>query len=143
MSARFLLDTNALSEPLKPSPDPTFLAHLAEHRARVVIASVTWHEALFGLGRLPQGKRRDAIARFLFQVVRPSVPILPYDAEAADWHARERARLSAAGRTVGFADGQIAAVAKTRDLVLVTANVADFQPFEGLQVVTWKGDQPA
>lgn len=67
------------------------------------------------------------------------MPILPYDERAAHWHAVERARLVAAGRTPPFVDGQIAAIAVVNDLVLVTANVADYEPFAGLTVENWHG----
>ncbi|MFN8635054.1 MAG: hypothetical protein U0893_14455 [Chloroflexota bacterium] len=63
--------------------------------------------------------------------------ILPYDSAAADWHARERARLAAIGQTPPFVDGQIAAIAVTNGLTLVTANVADFRAFAELIVVDW------
>jgi tRNA(fMet)-specific endonuclease VapC len=66
------------------------------------------------------------------------MPILPYDQEAADWHAAERVRLAGIRRTPPFIDGQIAAVAATRGLILVTANVADFQHFAGLPIVDWR-----
>jgi tRNA(fMet)-specific endonuclease VapC len=72
-------------------------------------------------------------------VVAPSIPILPYDEAAADWHARERARLLSEGRKPPFADGQIAAIAKVHDLAIVTANVRDFEAFEGITVEDWLG----
>ena len=53
------------------------------------------------------------------------------------WHAVERARLEAAGKTTPFIDGQIAAIASVNDLVLVTANKADFRGFRGLRVQSW------
>jgi len=71
------------------------------------------------------------------EVVSANVPILDYDRAAADWHARERARLEASGRTPPFIDGQIAAIARVADLILVTSNKADFKPFEGLRVQSW------
>lgn len=55
----------------------------------------------------------------------------------ADWHAVERARLAAVGRTPSFVDGQIAAISRVRDLTLVTANALDFSDFEGLRVRNW------
>ncbi len=79
--------------------------------------------------------RLRAVESLLFGVVQPHVPILPYDELAADWHARERVRLAA--QPPPFADGQIASIAATRDLTLVTANVADFERFEGLRVEDW------
>ena len=70
-------------------------------------------------------------------VVLESFPVLDYDREAADWHALERARLSAAGKTPPFVDGQIAAIAYVNQLVLITSNTADFKDFQGLQVRSW------
>lgn len=71
--------------------------------------------------------------------------VLAYDEHAADWHARERARLDPLGRPTSFADGQIAATAATHDAVLVTRNVQDFSGYAGLKVVSWwaPGDDPA
>ena len=63
--------------------------------------------------------------------------MLPYNREAADWHALERARLGALGRTPPFVDGQIAAIAYINDLVLVTSNTAAFEDFGGLRVESW------
>jgi tRNA(fMet)-specific endonuclease VapC len=83
------------------------------------------------------GKRRTALEEYLQAVVRRSFPILPYDELAADWHGRERARLEEAGKTVPFVDGQIAAIAFTRGLTLVTASTRDFRSFEGLTAVDW------
>ena len=70
-------------------------------------------------------------------MVAVSFPILDYDQRAADWHALERARLVASGRTPPFVDGQIAAIARVNELILVTSNKADFTGFRGLQVKTW------
>ena len=58
---RFLLDTNALSEPVRPKPYARFLELLDAHRDECAIASVTWYEAVYGLSRLPSGRRRDVL----------------------------------------------------------------------------------
>ncbi|MEA3360272.1 MAG: VapC toxin family PIN domain ribonuclease, partial [Thermodesulfobacteriota bacterium] len=63
--------------------------------------------------------------------------ILPYDDRAAEWHAKERARLSAKGATPSFVDGQIAAIASVNGLVLVTRNVDDFKTFLDLKLENW------
>lgn len=63
--------------------------------------------------------------------------ILDYDPAAAEWHARERVRLTVRGQTPTFADGQIAAIAAVHNLTLVTFNVDDFNRFEGLRVESW------
>ncbi len=92
---------------------------------------------LFGCYRLPSSARRSAIEEYLKGVVEPSIPILPYDARAAGWHAAERARLTGMGRTSPFADGQIAAIARVNELTVVTANLDDYAPFEDIQVEVW------
>ena len=67
----------------------------------------------------------------------PHLPLLPYDQAAADWHAEERARFSGIGLSPPFADGQIAAIAKVHDLIVVTANVIDFEHFADITVENW------
>lgn len=135
---KFLLDTNVVSEPLRPFPNARVLRNLRRYENEIAIASVVWHELRYGVERLPPSHRRYAIGRYLEDVVLASMPILDYNDAAADWHAVELARLAAAGDTPPFADGQIAAIAKTRNLQLVTFNEADFRRFKGLKVVTWR-----
>jgi tRNA(fMet)-specific endonuclease VapC len=65
------------------------------------------------------------------------LPILPYTQEAAEWHAAERARLSLLGKTPPFADGQIAAIAKVNNLIIVTANVSDYDIFSDIVIENW------
>ncbi len=137
MSLRYLLDTNVISEPLRPQPDAEVLRLLQQREGQICIASIVWHELLFGCYRLPPLARRTAIERYLFQVVAPTIPTLVYDEAAAAWHAAERARLTSRGRTPSFADGQIAAVAQTNQLVLVTFNTSDYADFAGLTVEDW------
>ncbi len=137
MSLTFLLDTNVISEPLRPAPNSRVLAQLKQYEAKIAIPSVVWHELLFGCYRLPLSAKRAAIEKYLNEVVAPTLPILPYDARAAEWHSLERARLVSLGQTPPFADGQIAAIAGVNGLTLVTANVSDFIAFQDIQVVNW------
>lgn len=138
MTLRYLLDTNVISEPLRPQPHPHVLARLQQHQDELAITSIVWHELIYGAARLPPSARRTAIEHYLHQIVAPTLPVLPYDTRAAAWHAHERARLVLAGRTPAFADGQIAAVAQTNQLILVTFNSADFADFSGLAVEDWR-----
>jgi len=138
VSLLYLLDANVLSEPARPRPNQRVLEELVAHRGEIATAAPVWHELLHGVQRMPPSVRRDEIARYLEQVVKRSVPILPYDESAAAWHAAERARLVALGRTPPFADGQIAAIAHTQGLTLVTANQADFVSFRGLPLADWR-----
>jgi tRNA(fMet)-specific endonuclease VapC len=136
VALRYLLDTNVLSEPMRPIPDPTVMDRIARAGDTIATASPVWHEIEFGRLRLPAGKRRRAIESIIDAFARVLV-ILPYDAGAAAWHARERARLNRLGRAPPFVDGQIAAIAAVNDHVLVTRNVRDFSGFHGLEVESW------
>jgi tRNA(fMet)-specific endonuclease VapC len=138
VSLQYLLDTNVVSEPLQMKPRAGVLRKLRLHNGEIAIASVAWHELQYGLRRLPPSRRRTQVQAYLDEVVSMSMPILDYDAAAAEWHATERARLTAQGRTPAFADGQIAAIAFVNDLTLVTLNDRDFRHFEGLQLVNWR-----
>jgi tRNA(fMet)-specific endonuclease VapC len=137
LSLKYLLDTSVVSEPLRPNPARAVLRRLRRHEGETAIASIVWHELRFGCARLPRSRRKDAIERYLEQVVLASFPILDYGRAAAEWHALERARLEAVGQTPPFVDGQLAAIASVNDLVLVTANKATFHGFKGLQVQSW------
>ena len=134
---RYLLDTNVLSELVRPQPNAGVRERYRAHEHEGAIASGVWHELLYGVERLAPGRRRDELARYMAEVVRPSLPVLPYDAAAAEWLASERARLDAIGQPRPAIDGQIAAVAATRGLVLVTRNTADFAGYARLHVEDW------
>jgi tRNA(fMet)-specific endonuclease VapC len=137
MSLRFLLDTNILSEPTRKNPHPNVMAMLEQHEGEVVTSTTVWQELIFGYSRLPASRRRRFLERYLNQIVRPTIPILPYDVEAATWHGIERARLTSIGQTPSFPDGQIAAVAKVNNLILVTNNVSDYRNFLDLAMKNW------
>jgi tRNA(fMet)-specific endonuclease VapC len=135
---RFLLDTNVLSEPLKPRPDEKIIAAIEERFDAIATAAPVWHELLFGVRAL-RGKRLAMAERFVETVLAPNLPILPYDASAAAWHASERVRLASVGRTPEFVDGQIASIAAANGLVLVTRNLRDYRSFVGLELQDWHG----
>jgi len=134
---KYLLDTNVASEPLAARPNAGVLAGIQAHAAELAISAIAWQEMHFGLERLPPGTRRERIRAYLEERVRPTLPILPFDAAAAEWQARERARLTRIGRTPPYADTQIAAIAAVNGLVLVTRNAGDFGEFAGLIVENW------
>lgn len=113
------------------------MRRLRDYEGEMAIPALVWHELRFGCARLPTSRRRAAIERYLDEVVAVGFPVLGYDQRAADWHALERARLATSGRTPPFVDGQIAAIARVNELILVTLNKADFRAFKGLQVKSW------
>lgn len=131
-----LLDTNVVSEAVRPRPEPAVLDRLAAADGEAAIAAVTWHELRYGVERLPAGRRRAALDEFVRGIVG-RYPVLAYDERAARWHAVERARLERGGESRSFVDGQIAATAVTHGLTLVTRNLPDFHGYEGLRVQSW------
>lgn len=135
--AKFLLDTNIVSETLRPKPNEKVMARLKKYQTEIAIAAIVWHELWYGAKRLAPSRKRATIEEYLDQVLAPTVPILAYDARAAEWHAAERARLTRIGKTPPFADGQIAAIAYVNDLTLVTFNIADYENFEGIELEDW------
>lgn len=137
MTLRYLLDTNLVTEPIKRKPNQTVLHYLQQYQDVLAIAAPVWHELWFGCYRLPPSQRRNEIEGYLHNTVARTMPILPYDAKAAEWYASERARLTNIGLPTPFADGQIAAVAAVNHLILVTNNVTDYARFQGLQVENW------
>ena len=137
MTLRYLLDTSIVSSPVSKTPSAEIVKRLGEHGEECAIAAPVWHELVFGCARLPRGRRRAALESYLYDLVQPSFPILPYDDVAAAWHGQERARLEAAGSAAAYADGQIAAIAHVNDLCLVTINSKDFGRFKDLAVENW------
>ena len=137
MAIRFLLDTNILSEPTKLHPNDQVMARLTKENGQFAIASISYHEVMMGYLRLPESRKRQEIEAYMQQSVEGVLEILPYDDTAARWHALERTRLMQAGKIPPYVDGQIAAIAATNNLILVTRNTKDFQYFHDLPIANW------
>lgn len=137
MTIKYLLDTNIVSNPVSRRPDYGVIRRLELHGAECAIASPIWHELHSGVRRLEASRRRETLEAYLEEVVTPSFPILAYDERAAMWHAEERARLEGLGLGAPFVDGQIAAIAHTNGLILVTTNAKDFRHFRALKLEDW------
>ena len=132
-----LLDTNVLAEPLRERPDPDVMAQLESEDHVLHTASVVIHELSYGIHRLPSGRKQQRLNSYLQGLLTSGLTVLPYDGMAALWHGEQRAKLEARGLRPPFADGQIAAIAATQALVVVTRNTTDFEAFEGLDVLNW------
>jgi tRNA(fMet)-specific endonuclease VapC len=98
---------------------------------------VVLHELAFGVAQLPESPRKTHLQTFINGLVECGMAILPYDQDAALWHAREQARRQSSGLATPLRDGQIAAVAASRKLTLVSRNLANFQHFQGLSSTSW------
>lgn len=134
----WLLDTNILSEAIRPLPDSTVMVNLARYEGELALPAPVWHELRYGWLRMPDGQRKDIIGRYIQDVVA-ALPVLAYDAPAARIHAELRSSCERSGRALPFVDGQIAAIAMTHGLTLVTRNTRDFTDIAGLRLDNWFG----
>ena len=138
MALLYLLDTNVVSELTKPQPNAAVVFALRLREAECAISTITLEELAFGGARLQAPQRRAWFAEWLAGL-STRLPVLSFDAAAALWLGQEKARLQARGRPAPRTDGEIAAVAVTQGLTLVTRNTKDFAAFEGLQLADWHG----
>ena len=132
-----LLDTHVLSELMRPAPSPLVLAWLdAQTPDTLWLTSVSVAELLFGIARLPEGARKQAFAQAALGMLEEdfSNRVLGFDLEAASIFADLAAASERAGRPMGLADGQIAAICLAHNASLATRNVRDFDQL-GLQLV--------
>ena len=138
-----LLDTNVLSELMRPRPDASVMAWFAGRGETVFyVCAVTQAEILLGIAFLPEGRRRDALAAagaalFAGEFAGRS---LAFDDSAAARYAVIVAAARAAGRTMTTEDAQIAAIALARGYPLATRNTRDLGHVEGLTLYDpWTG----
>jgi toxin FitB len=133
-----LLDTNVLSEIMRPKPEPSVIAWLDEHTSEgFAISAVTRAEILLGLALMPKGKRRDnltAQAHAMFDEDFADA-IYSFDAQAAALYAELVATRSRQGLSTTTEDGQIAATALRYNCLLATRNTDDFAAIDGLRVL--------
>lgn len=124
-----LLDTNVLSELMKAKPAPEVVAWIDQQPAgQLYISAITVAEILYGIARLPDGKRKTSfadLARLMFDEDFAG-RILPFDTEAASRYASLAAASEAQGRVADMADAQIAAIAALYDAPVATRNVRHF-----------------
>ena len=124
-----LLDTNVLSELMRPAPDPAVEQWLsAQPDASLFISAITEAELRYGAALLPGGKRRVALTAEIDGMMEEDCDgrILPFDRRAAQAFAAIAADRRQAGRPISQADAQIAAIARSRGASLATCNVPDF-----------------
>ena len=123
-----ILDTNVVSEPLRPQPDAAVVSWLDRQSDQTLfITSVTRAEGLLGVAVLPGGRRRDELAAALDEVLGAFVGrTLPFDTAAADAYALIAATARAAGLALSVPDGYIAAIAAARGYAVATRDTAPF-----------------
>jgi hypothetical protein len=133
-----LLDTNVLSEFMRPQPAVGVVAWLDKQPSvEVFTSAISRAEIELGILRLPVGRRQEALsraARVMFEekfVGR----CLPFSEDAARHYARIVSARTRVGRPISVEDAQIAAIALAHRMPLATRNTSDFELIDGLAVV--------
>ncbi|MXW64664.1 MAG: type II toxin-antitoxin system VapC family toxin [Bacteroidetes bacterium SB0662_bin_6] len=137
-----LLDTNVVSELMRPSPHPVPEAWVARRAAAgLFFSAVGEAELRYGIAIMPAGRRRDELLSAIEAMLREdfSGRVLPFDSDAARAYAEIAAARRAAGRSASQADVQIAAIARSRGMAVATRNVRDFDGM-GIDIIDpWAG----
>jgi len=134
---RFLLDTNIISNVIKPAPSDALLAWMADQSDQdLYISALTVAEIHRGVLETPAGKRRQQLQAWFAGPEGPQAlfagRVLPFDEKAALVWAKLMADGKARGRPRSALDTIIAAVANANECVVVTDNERDF---EGVEII--------
>ncbi len=133
-----LLDTNVLSEFMRPQPAVQVVAWLDRQPAgEIWISAISCAEIELGLALMPKGKRQVALALAAQGMLDEDFAdrCLSFDKVAANHYARIVSVRIQAGRPISVEDGQIAAIALAQEMWLATRNTADFEQIDGLNLV--------
>jgi predicted nucleic acid-binding protein len=131
-----LLDTNVVSEAIKPEPHPSVLAWLDAQAAETLfLSSITVAELLFGIGALPDGKRKDMLAARIDGLLDQFVGrVVHFDTSAARRYADLAVKARAAGKGFPTPDGYIAAIAAAHGFAVASRDTRAFNA-AGLTVI--------
>jgi hypothetical protein len=139
-----LLDTNVVSEAMKPEPDPAVQAWLNDQPVETLyLSSVTLAELLFGIGALPVGRRKDVLAQALdglLGLFRDR--LLPFDVDAARRYADLAVTARMGGRGFPTPDGYIAAIAASRGCLVASRDTAPYDAAKVRVINPWEASQP-
>jgi toxin FitB len=125
-----ILDTNIISEPFKPKPNPAVMAWLdAQEPETLYITAISMAEMLAGLHKMPEGRRRTDLQQLVENKIQSVFEnrILSFDMQAVKVFGRVNADAFAVGNPIAFADCAIASIASAHGFILATRNVRDFK----------------
>ncbi len=135
-----VLDTNVLSEAMKPAPAPAAASWMARQKAAgLFTTAVSEAEILLGIAILPDGRRKQELEVAARRVLGLfSNRILSFDSAAAQVYAKIVTKRREIGRPIGGFDAQIAAIAYSRGMALATRNVPDFDGVGVTLIDPWR-----
>ena len=125
-----VIDTNIVSELMRAEPSAEVLAWMDDRPPReLFVTAVTEAEVRTGIELLPDGRRRRGLAEACERAFGSLFAgrVLPFDSDAARAYAEIAAARRVLGRPVSQADGQIAAIARSRGMAVATRNIWDFE----------------
>lgn len=132
----YLLDTDILSNLMKRTPSSTLVAKVASVSAeQQFTSSITLGELVYGTHRMRE--RTASLMEKIEATLLPNLPVLAFDAAAAQRYGKVRAELERLGTPIGDADTRIAAIALSNDLKVVTGNERHFQRVPELGIENW------
>jgi len=132
-----LLDTNIISEMMKPIPNARVINWIDQQNVtQLFITAITIAEISYGLNVLPKGNRRSVLENAFNKAIKESFMhrILLFDDNAAHFYGKIMGERKKLGRPMSILDGQIAAIARTCESVIATRNINDFENC-GLQLI--------
>lgn len=133
-----LLDTNILSELMRPAPDNGVVQWLdAQVAANIWISAVTVSEIRLGIAMMPDGKRKERLGELAEAMFQEdfSNNCLPFDCSATKTYASIVSARIRQGRPISVEDAQIAAICRTGGLKLATRNTGDFEGIDKIMLV--------
>ena len=136
-----VLDTNVVSEPMKPNGDPAVRTWLDRQAPETLYLTATsLSELLLGIEVLPDGKRKEGLDAALSELLVSLFEsrILPFDQRAAMAYASLVGRAQSGGRLISVADGQIAAIASVHGFTVATRDTAPFVAAGLLIINPWE-----
>lgn len=125
-----IIDTNVISELLRPTPEPAVEAWLGEQDGlSIYLTAISEAELRYGVTIMTSGKRRDGLGVAIDRILRDDMAgrILPFDSAAARAYADIAASRRSAGKPISQADCQIAAIARAHTAPVATRNTPDFE----------------
>jgi predicted nucleic acid-binding protein len=136
-----VLDTNVLSELIRPSPAAQVLTWLeAQPRSEIFTTTITKAELLHGVQLLPQGQRKESLFNAVLAIFVSDLAgqVLSFDSDAAAAYAEIAASCRAIGQPISQSDAMIAAITRSRGAGLATRNIKDFCNCKVDLVNPWK-----